>query len=90
MIKDNCPVCKHELGENTSGKGENIKPKPGDFSLCLYCQAILKFTPEMKLRAVTKPEIIKLIEENPEMVIRLATAQTIARKAMIHKQKLEN
>lgn len=50
-----CPLCSKVLDGQTplTGKGA---PVPGDFSLCFYCGAMLRFTAELGVRLATAAE----------------------------------
>lgn len=51
--KNNCPVCKKEIGCTSSTYGNAI-PVPKDVTVCFYCSAILQFTSDMDLQEVPK------------------------------------
>lgn len=44
-----CPVCRHALDHATGP----TTPKVGDFSVCIECASILRFTDGMALRTAT-------------------------------------
>jgi hypothetical protein len=50
--QDHCPACGEELGSAT-GVG---KPKPGDVSVCAYCEALMVFNDDMTVRLMTEEE----------------------------------
>lgn len=52
-----CPGCGKVLSAATA---RNAVPKPGDFSVCVYCTAVLRFNPDLTLRTTT-------LEERKEM-----------------------
>lgn len=39
----NCPVCNSQL-DAVTGITKDVKPKPGDITLCLYCGEVMEFT----------------------------------------------
>ena len=43
LQKTSCPNCQKEL-DAASGINADITPKPGDYSICLWCGTFLKFT----------------------------------------------
>jgi hypothetical protein len=47
-----CPVCHAPLDGASETHG-NHAPKPGDFSVCMYCTAALRFTEQLLLEVVT-------------------------------------
>lgn len=54
-IPANCPYCgrHHDLHSSR----ENIKPTPGDISLCIGCSEIAVFTDDLQLRKPTEAEV---------------------------------
>lgn len=55
MGKDTCPKCGELLNAATS-MGDHV-PSPGDFSICFYCTAWLKYGPDMALESITKLDL---------------------------------
>jgi hypothetical protein len=51
-----CPTCQATLDGVTDPAGENT-PRPGDFTVCAYCQEILTFTDELGLRLLEEEDI---------------------------------
>lgn len=45
-----CPSCARQLDMATDPT-EKAVPKPGDFSVCLYCCQVLQFGPQLQLAA---------------------------------------
>jgi len=43
-----CPVCFAVLDGVTNLTGPD-KPDPGDFTVCVYCRAVLKFGPDLAM-----------------------------------------
>jgi hypothetical protein len=39
-----CPACGKELDAATALGGDDAKPRVGDFTICLYCGALQRFT----------------------------------------------
>ncbi len=71
-----CPTCHASLDGVTDPMGENT-PRPGDFTICAYCQEILTFTDELGLRYLEE-EDIKLLPLR--FVSRIQEALTRAKK----------
>ena len=44
-----CPVCGRVLDAASMVGGEG-RPKPGDFTVCMYCSSILRFDGNLSLR----------------------------------------
>lgn len=43
MKKTKCPACKYNFDTHSEINGETIKPREGDYSVCLNCGEILMF-----------------------------------------------
>lgn len=55
-------MCARDVGDNT-GLGHEEPPKAGDFSICLYCAALLRFAAgggELQLVEATADELAEL------------------------------
>ena len=50
-----CPNCGKKL-DTATGVGHDRTPKPRDFSVCLYCKALLVFNEDLSIRPATKAE----------------------------------
>lgn len=50
-----CPYC----GEvrDMAGKPAGGRPKPGDVAVCIRCEAVARFGPDMRLRMMTYAEL---------------------------------
>lgn len=53
-----CPCCQKRLDAATAADGDvDVRPKPGDPTICLYCTALLEFYGQgggpLKLRPMT-------------------------------------
>ncbi len=61
-----CPSCGKRLDRSTgvSEEGEYLKeevePRPGDITVCVYCSEVLTFTEDMQLRQATPDEVLEL------------------------------
>ena len=42
-----CPFCFQVIDAVSPAENAHIVPKPGDFTLCIYCAAILTFDADM-------------------------------------------
>lgn len=72
-----CPACKAPLAAARGTKDPKDRPSPGDFSVCLYCSAALRFTEDLGLRLLTQQE---LDEAPAQMRQALAIADSICRR----------
>ena len=59
--KDECPVCLHliDCASPTKDIKDEHRPGPGDFSLCVYCAAFLRFDEKMILYSPSEDEVIE-------------------------------
>lgn len=71
-----CPTCGYEM-DSASSVGRKATPKPGDFSLCMRCGAVLRFDAELRLEPATSDELTELDEEGRTTLLR---AQAVIRK----------
>lgn len=68
-----CPRCgyKPDYASKIHGDGD---PTPGDFTICLHCNALLVFTEKMQLRNPTLAES-QLAQKDPELRRVIANAR---------------
>lgn len=57
-----CPACGRKL-EAVTSVGHGHKPKPGDLSVCLYCDCLLQFSGDLTIRALSAEEVSALPPE---------------------------
>lgn len=57
-----CPACGAEF-DSATGTTTDDAPKPGDFSVCLYCCAILVFNEDLTNRRMSIEEYVDLAAE---------------------------
>lgn len=55
LEKDKCPWCETILDAASNVEGTNA-PKPGDYTICIYCTMFLFFDDNLRLRRATKLE----------------------------------
>lgn len=80
FIKENpvprkCPHCQTRLDVFIFAIPQGANPKPGNITICVYCETFLIFTPEMSIRSIDKsdnimPEILEVIKAIAEDKIR--------------------
>jgi hypothetical protein len=63
-----CPVCLYMM-DCASSLEPCQRPRPGDFSLCLKCGAILRFQENFHLRAATEFEIRFLPDKERKVLL---------------------
>ena len=54
-----CPICECKL-DDASAMQEGTVPKPGDVTICLYCQGVLEFDENMDLIEANYETLIEL------------------------------
>jgi hypothetical protein len=77
-----CPHCKRML-DRASDPQSAASPRPGDFSLCVYCGAVLRFTETMLLRATTLRER----SDAPPKLVKYAQAIAFVRRSQKSKER---
>jgi hypothetical protein len=61
LPKVRCRSCHKRLDAASTPDGrDEHRPKPGDFSVCIYCGDVAVFTDSMRLREPTGPEIVDI------------------------------
>lgn len=68
-----CPRCNEKL-DAASALTEDAVPKPGDISMCMYCQAFLVFKSDLTLRLSTDDDMADLPIKQREALMRARTA----------------
>ena len=58
LPQSQCCAC----GTTLDGAAGRAAPKPGDFSICIYCGALSVFDEDLKLREPTQEEAIAFAE----------------------------
>ena len=81
-----CPSCGKELDGCTSFTGQQT-PSGGDFSVCLYCSTILRFTAGLGLSSASTSDLVELMVDQPEMFTLLAKIQTATQLCRAEKAK---
>lgn len=70
-----CPNCGRKLDAATSTRLGRQRPKPGDFSLCIGCAAVLRFDEELEPVLALPDDLLELHREDPEAFRHLAIAR---------------
>jgi len=77
MVAPECPVCQTVI-DGVSNIGPEAKtPEPDDFTVCIYCSTILRFTTELGLRTCTQEEFDA---QHPTLRTQLSTYKIAAAK----------
>lgn len=59
-LPNQCPVCLHEHDAATSVGPNDGAPAPGDFTVCIECASILRWTDGMRLRVFSELDTLDL------------------------------
>lgn len=81
----NCPNCGTQLDAATHPT-EDVSPSPGDVTVCLHCQEILRFDATLALVRPTPQEIEAICKDQPELRAMIFKYQRAAAVAMDKRQ----
>lgn len=70
-----CPACG-KVCDAATGISGAVRPKPGDYTVCLGCAAILRFDEEF---ALIRAKTVELLAEPLELRKALGTAVAVVR-----------
>lgn len=70
-----CPVCAYLADAVVSPDPNYRRPRPGEYTLCGRCAAVLKFGAGMQLERVTLQELAAFAAEDPEHYDRMRELQ---------------
>lgn len=80
-----CPRCKNVHDKATAMNGEDVRPKEGDWTVCLNCAAGLRFGRELALQEITPAELMTASrEERLYLVLATHTVLAIHRNRQLH------
>jgi hypothetical protein len=65
-----CPRCGHKLSA-ASSLTEQLRPGPGDYSVCIACAGILQFGPRLHLIIPDPARVARERREDPELDLSL-------------------
>jgi hypothetical protein len=70
-----CPACGYDLDAATYAGKEDLRPRPGDVSICFKCANVLVFDVDMKLREPMSAELLEILQDEgvQNLVERLKT-----------------
>lgn len=81
VAPSNCPVCG-KLNDMATGVGGTDAPVEGDISVCLTCQSVLRYGPDLRLELPTREQIEEAYTEEPKLRAAVFKAQWAAAMAM--------
>lgn len=70
-----CPICRAHFDATSSPYNPGAEPKPGDFSVCFYCGAVLRFGGGGRLRRAYVAELHQVGEDDPELFDKIGQLQ---------------
>jgi hypothetical protein len=81
-----CPVCKVKLTgalPTTNNREEpNWTPKAGDFTVCVYCGAVLRFEMDLQYTVATRDGLNELRDQQPDTFAMMEKAIDAAHKVI--------
>lgn len=60
MKRQHCLSCGYIISAAFDVEEETDQPRPGDYSICLYCAAMCRFDNDLNLRPLTKLDMEEL------------------------------
>lgn len=57
MPTTECPSCHRRLNDAGDPNRPEIMPKPGDFTICVYCTDIFRYSEEFQLMPLTEQDM---------------------------------
>jgi len=75
-----CPTCGYKMDCASCYYDEKARPRPGDYSVCMKCGEIQRFTEALTLRAAELNDFIGLDKETNE---HLTKVQTLVRRERV-------
>jgi hypothetical protein len=72
-----CPACGVVLDAATSPQDRQLRPRPGDYSVCMYCATPLVFTEDGDLRRMTAEEFGVAVRHSEYLNVVLAALISI-------------
>ena len=55
-----CLRCEHKVDAVSHPTNDEVVPKPGDATVCLYCGYLMVFTDDMTFRELTEEELLEV------------------------------
>lgn len=80
-----CPKCGSRLDAATHPT-KDVRPTPGDITVCLHCQEIMQFDDSLLLRQPSNAELEDIMREQPELRSLVFRVQMAAAKVMDGKE----
>ena len=80
----NCPTCNRTLDGATCVDNEDILPKIGDLSVCMYCGTILEYEDGLFLHAISDESLESLKITDPPTYNLLIRTHNLIRTMIIN------
>lgn len=81
-----CPSCGKKLDAASAADGSEKRPSAGDVTLCMYCAAVLRFSPEMRPLLMTAEQLMKF---DAQTAAELARCQAVIRSIIADRKASE-
>jgi len=65
-----CPECNRQLDDAMETSGCDVRPSPGDLTVCAYCAALLEYNDDYSLKTFTKERFNKLDKRDRIMLVK--------------------
>lgn len=82
-----CPTCGRRLNAASAADGSPVRPKLGDFSVCIGCARILRFDEEREPVLAVADDLAELAAEEPETLQLLMLAHRAVRSLLTRPAK---
>jgi len=76
-----CPACRRIVDATTSVTEKGVKPCEGDYLVCVYCGAMLRFSEDQSLRLADDHELKELMRLEPQFFRLLIISSQMLNKA---------
>jgi RNase P subunit RPR2 len=71
-----CPSCHKQL-DAASSVDDNLRPEPGEITICLYCGHIMAFDDDLSFRELTSKEMIEVAGDPRILAIQRARQEVM-------------
>ena len=82
-----CPSCDESLNGHTGIVCDDA-PKPNDYTICIYCSALLAYNADLSLRAANAQETAEIMSEPSALEVLEALRATLAARQHLDRGRL--